>query len=175
MIVTVFIGLYHIYEQSRKVECVCRCTNLITYYCELVMCLANIQHCLDEVLAIYAKYPRYTHDKVLLKGICHCKLSVELCLPIYVERCIVLAVRLPWCGALSVKYIVCADIYHFGIYLLAGIRDILCAVCVDCMHLCFFIIILGQIYCCPCCTVYYHVRLKLCDCFFHCITVCDVK
>ena len=139
------------------------------------MCLADIQHCLDEVLAVHSKYPCYTHDKVLLKGICHCKLSVEFCLSVYVERCIILAVRLPWCGALSVKYIVCADIYHFGIYLLAGIRDILSAVCVDCMHLLSIFFILSTINCGPCCTMYHSIWINFGYCTFYSYSICNIK
>ena len=68
MIVTVFLCLDHIYQQSCQVIGISWSTDLVIDYGECVVCFSKIDHGLDEVLAVFAKYPCNTDDKELI----HC-------------------------------------------------------------------------------------------------------
>ena len=84
MIITVFIGFDHIHQQARQIIGVGRCADLIGYDFQGVMCLADVQHRLDEVLAVDAEYPCNPDDKILVQGLRNCKLAFQLRLSVNV-------------------------------------------------------------------------------------------
>ena len=75
MVAAVFIGFHHIHQKLCKVIGVGRRANLVVHNREMVSGLAKIQHGLNEVFAVYAKYPCDANDVVLLQKCFHSKLA----------------------------------------------------------------------------------------------------
>ncbi len=84
MIIPIFVGFDHIHQQARQIIGVGRCADLIGYDFQGVMCLADIQHRLDEVLAVDAEHPCNPDDKILVQGLRNCKLAFQLRLSVNV-------------------------------------------------------------------------------------------
>ena len=138
------------------------------------MCLADIQHSLDKVLTIQPKHPSNADNEILLQCLADCQLTFQLCLTVYIQRLIILAIWLPGLCALTIKHIVRADIGHLTIQFLAYICNILRAARIDSTDFCHFIVILCHIHSSPCCTVNYSIRIYFCNNFLNSIFVGNV-
>ena len=161
MVVAVFLGLQHVHEQSRKIQCIGRCTDLIIYHAYGIVGLSDVQHGLDEVLSVEAEDPGDADDEILLEGPRDGLLTAELRLTIVVERRIILTVRLPRGLALTVEDVVGGDIDHLRIHELRGIGDVLHAVNIDRLYLRTVRLILCGVNRGPGRTVHDHIRMKL--------------
>ena len=138
------------------------------------MCFSHIQHGLNKILAIHTKHPRNANNKIFLQYLTHCQLTFQLCLSINIERRIILAVRLPRFGSLSVKYIVGGNVNHFCIQFFADRSDISSSIYVNGLYFCLFVFILCQINSSPCSAVNHFVRTHLFHHSAHSLRVCDV-
>ena len=139
------------------------------------MCLADIQHSLDKVLTIQPKHPSNADDEILLQCLADCQLTFQLCLTVYIQRLIILAIWLPGLCTLTIKHIVRADIGHLTIQFLAYICNILRAACIDSTNLRYFIIILCHVHSSPCCTMDHGVRIYFCNYLFNSILIGNVQ
>ena len=135
MIIAVFFGFIHINQQPRQIVCVRRRADLIVDHANRVVGFPDIQHRLDEILSIQAEYPRDADDEILLKRPADRQLTLELGLPIDVQRPVIPAIRLPRFGSLSVKHVIRADVCHLAAQLFAGVRHVLRASHIDRAHL----------------------------------------
>ena len=175
VIVAVFLCLDHVYQKTCKVVGVGRSSDLVTDYGKLVMGFSQIYHGTDKVFAVFAEYPCNTYDKEFIYSAGYCQLTVKLGLTVYVLWSVVLAVRIPWCGSLAVKNVVCGNIHHLDAKLLADVRNVLCSYNIDKTYLLTVFLVLCSIYGCPCGTVYYCIRLYLTDGFCYRFFICDIK
>ena len=139
------------------------------------MGLAHIDHGLNKVLAVQTEYPCNTNDEVLLQRVRHRQLTFQFGLAIDIQRLIVLTIRLPRLGSLSVKHIVRGQIEHFAIQFLAGISNVLGTACINFSNSFYLIVIFCHIHSSPCSTVDHRIRF---DSFNHLgnrIFICDVQ
>ena len=139
------------------------------------MCLAYIQHRLNKVLTIQTEHPSNADNKILLQRLAYCQLTFQFRLAVYIQRLVILTIRLPRLGTLTVKHIVCADIGHLTVQLLADVCNILCATCVDSTDFRHFIVILCHIHSSPCCTVDHCVRVYFRNDFLNCTLVRNIQ
>ena len=174
MIISILFCLYHIYQKTCKIKCIRRCTNLVIYNCKFIVCLTDIQHRLDKVLTVLAKYPCNTYDKVFVQITGYSKLSIQLCLSIYIQWSIILAIWLPWLCALSIKHIIRTDIYHLTIQFFTHLCDIFGTACINRMYDRLFIFILCIIYCCPCCTMHHNIWIHFAHYLFYRCSICNI-
>ena len=171
MIDTVFIRQDHIHQKPCQIISIGRRSELVIHHCEMIMGLAQIQHGLDEVLAVDSEYPGDSYDKIFLQCLLYCQFSFVFGLSVYIQR-MTLVLWLPGSGALAVKHIIGTDIDHLAVQLLADIRNVLCAVRIDLTA--DFHVILRCIHCGIGCTVYHSVRCRLSDHLFHAGRICDI-
>ena len=106
MIIAVLVRFNHVDQKARKIVGVGRSSDLIGHDLQRIVRLANVQHRLDEVLAVDAEDPGNAHDEVLVQISAYRKLAFELGLTVDVQRLVVLTVRFPWLRALSVEDVV---------------------------------------------------------------------
>ena len=139
------------------------------------MCLTNIQHGLNKVLTIQAKHPCNADNEILLQRLADCQLTFEFRLTIHIQRFVILAVRLPRLCTLTIKHIVCADIGHFAVQLLADICNVLSASSIDGTNFRYFIFILSHIHSSPCCTMDHGIRIYFCNYFFDIVLISNIQ
>ena len=175
MIITIFFGFIHINEQSSQIICIGRCADLVIDHTDSVVCLTNIQHGFDKILTIQTKHPSNTDNEILLQCLADCQLTFQLCLTVYIQRLIILAIWLPGLCALTIKHIVRADIGHLTIQFLAYICNILRAASIDCTDLCYFIVILCHVHSSPCCTMDHGIRIYFYNYFFNGFFISNIQ
>ena len=175
MIIAVLLGFIHIDEQSSQIICIGRCADLVIDHTDSIVRLADIQHGLNKVLTIQTEHPRNADNEILLQRLANCQLTFQLCLTVYIQRLIILTIRLPGLCALTIKHIVRTDIGHLTIQFLAYICNILRAACVDSTDFRHFIVILCHIHSSPCCTVDHGIRIYFCNNFFNGIFISNVQ
>ena len=153
MIFSVCIFFQHVYKQSCQIIRIRRRAYLIVYNSQRIMCFAQIQHCLDEILSVYAKYPCNTHNIIFVQQTFHSLLALIFGLAIHTQRTAgYRIVRLPWTCSFPVKHIVCTQIDHRNIQFFTYFCNIFCTFRIDFpTH---FFIVFCRIHCCPGCTVY---------------------
>ena len=139
------------------------------------MSLAQIQHRLDEVLSIHAKYPGDPDNEIFLQILRDSQFSAKLRLAIDIQRLVGLAVRLPGLRSHSVKDIIGGKIDHLAVQLLTCKCDVLGSGHVNLANLLHLVVILRQIHSRPGCTVYHHVRLDLRQHLLHSLFICDIQ
>ena len=103
------------------------------------------------------------------------QLTFQFRLTIHIQGLIVLAVRLPWLCSLTVKHIVCADICHFTVQLLADIRNVLRAASVDSTYFRHVFIILCHVHGRPRCAVDHGIRIHIRNCLFYGVPIGDIQ
>ena len=139
------------------------------------MSFTNVQHGLDKILPVSSKDPGNADDKVLFKFPADRQLTFQFRLTIHIQGLIVLAVRLPWLCSLTVKHIVCADICHFTVQLLADIRNVLRAASVDSTYFRHVFIILRHVHGRPRCAVDHGIRIHIRNCLFYGVPIGDIQ
>ena len=88
-------------------------------------------HGLNKVLTIQAKHPCNADNEILLQRLADYQFPFQLRLAVYIQRLIILAVRLPRLSALTIEHIVRADVGHFAVQFLADICNVLSAASID--------------------------------------------
>ena len=131
------------------------------------MGLAQVQHSPDKVLSVHSEYPRGTDNKMLFYIIGNCQFPFQLCLPIDIQRIVILAVRLPWTAPLSVKHIVRRQVKHLTAYLLTCKRNIFGSCRIDHTDPFNLVLLLCHIHRRPCRTVNHRIRLLPGDNLIH--------
>ena len=158
MVFAVLFFFQHIYKKSCKVVGVSRCTDLVIYNSQGIMCFAKIDHGLDEVFAVQSEYPCNTHDVVLRSIFFHGNFTFVFGLSIDIQRLYDRIIRLPRADSLSVKHIVCADVYHRNVEFSTHLCNICCSI-----HIYFvadLLVILRCIHSSPRCTVDNFIRMN---------------
>ena len=173
MVAAVVLFLCHVDKQAGQVVGVGRASYLIIYNSQMIVCLSKIQHGLDEVLSVHAEYPCDADDVEFFHPFLYRELSLVFRLAVYVQR-MTLIIRLPRAGALAVEYIVCGDVDHFAVKVMADFCDVLGSDCIDLMYFFFFVIILSKVYSGPCCTVDYDIRVCFGNDFSYAFCIGDV-
>ena len=175
MIIAVLLGLIHIDEQSSQIVCIGRCADLVIDHTDCVVCLADIQHGLNEIFTVQTKHPSNTDNKILFQRLADCQFAFQLRLAVHIQRLVILAVRLPRLCSLTIKHIVCADISHLAVQFLADICNVLSATCIDSTDFLHFIVVLCHIHSSPCCTVDHRIRIYFRNDFLNCILVRNIQ
>ena len=67
MVRAVFLSHDHVAQQRRQIRRICRAANLVTDYIKRIVRLRKLQHGLDKIVAVLAKYPRDTDDKIVIQ------------------------------------------------------------------------------------------------------------
>ena len=84
MIVTVFVCLDHINQQSCQIVGISRRTDLIGNNGQFVVRFCHIQHGFDKVLSVFTEYPCDTNDKIFIQSGRYGKFSVQFGLAVYI-------------------------------------------------------------------------------------------
>ena len=106
MVIPVLVGLDHVHQQPGQVQGIGGRADLVAHHPQLVVGLAQLEHGLDEVLAVQAEHPGDPHDEILLQRRADGQLAAQLGLAVEIQGLIVLAVRLPGGLPLAVEHIV---------------------------------------------------------------------
>ena len=175
MVIAVLLGFIHINKQSSQIICIGRCANLVINHADSSVRLADIQHGLNKVLTIQTEYPCDTDNEILLQRLADCQLAFQFRLAVYIQRLVILAVRLPRLCALTVKHIVRTDISHLAVQFLANICNVLRAACIDSTNLRNFIVILCHIHSSPCCTMDHGIRIYFCNYFLNSVLISNIQ
>ena len=146
MVIPVLVGLDHVHQQPRQVQGIGGRADLVAHHPQLVVGLAQLQHGLDEVLAVQAEHPGDPHDEILLQPGADGQLAAQLRLAVVVQGLIVLAVRLPGGLALPIEHIVRGNVHHLAVLGLARRRQMSGAVHVDGPDLGLLVGVLGQVH-----------------------------
>ena len=113
MVIAVLFGPDHVHQQPGEIMGISRRSDLVVDYADGIVGLSDVYHGFDKILAVQSKDPGDPDDKELLKRFCDFQFPVQLRLAVNIERRIVLAVRLPGLGSLSVKYVIRGKVQHF--------------------------------------------------------------
>ena len=175
MVVAVAVGLAHVDEEAGQVICIGRGSDLVVHDAHGVVGLADVQHCLNKVLAVDTEYPGDAHDEVFLQKAADGEFSLQLGLAVDVERRVVLVVGLPGALPLSVEDVVRADVDHLGVCRARCLGDVPRSVCVDGVDLGLILLIFCCVYGCPGRAVDDEVGVDLFYCSKDCVTVCDIE
>ena len=108
MILSVLFFFQHIHKKSGQIIGVGRSADLVVHNSQCIMSFSQIQHSLDKILSIDAKYPGNTHNIILVGIFFYCKLALIFCLTVNIQRLYHRIIRFPGTGSLTVKHIVCA-------------------------------------------------------------------
>ena len=172
MIFAVLFFFQHIHKKLCQIVGIRRSSDLIVYHSQGIMGLSKIQHGLDKVFAVYAKYPGNTDNIIFIRIFFYCQLPFILCLSINIQRFYHWIVRFPGTGAFSVKHIIGTEVDHGNIQLPAHFCNIFCSQSVD--FAAHFHLILCCIHSCPGCTVHHFVRTDFLHDSAYCRFICDV-
>ena len=109
------------------------------------MGLTDIEHSLDEILAVLTEYPGNADDKIFFQRLRNGQFPFKLGLAINVEGLVILAVRLPRLRPLPVEHIIRTEIEHLTVQFLADIGNMLRPTGIDRPDLSHFVVIFGHI------------------------------
>ena len=175
VIVSELLRLDHVDKKRRQIQCVGRRPDLVIHHSQLVVVLTDVQHGADEVLPVRSEHPGDANDKEPVCRLDDCLLSVQLALPVHIQRGIVLIIRLPWPRARSVKDVVRGQVDDLRAALFRSACQILRPVHIDGLHNGPFVLILGKVHRSPGGTVHDHIRRKTAHGFPDCLTIGDVQ
>ena len=167
MIIAVLVGDDHIHHEAGKVIRIGRCPDLVADNADGIMAFSDIQHGLDKILPVLAKYPGNPDDKEFLYVVVYRKLTVQLCLTVDVQWLVILAVRLPGSGSLTIEHVIGREIHHFDAQFFADFCNIFGTNHIDEADFFPFVLVLSGIHGGPCSAVYNCIRLAVCKDFFH--------
>ena len=136
------------------------------------MCLRKAQHGLDKIVAVLAKYPRDTDDKIVIQLLLDSQFAAKLSRTVSAERAGRI-VRLIEPFTRAREHVIGRDVQHFRTDLLADLRNITRTFCVDRTNLVH--LVLRLVYSSPRRTVNNRIRTVCGNIIMRCLCVRDVK
>ena len=135
MVHPVLLRFYHINQQPGQVFCIGRRSNLVIDHPQGVVGLPHFQHGLYKVITVQPEHPGDPDNKVLLQQVFDRQFPFQFASAVHIQGRKGLAFRFPGFRSLAVKYIVRADVQHFGIQDFADLSDISGSLYVHRLHL----------------------------------------
>ena len=162
MVVAVLFRFHHVHQQAGQIISIGGRTNLIVNHANFIMGLAHIHHSLNKVFPVQPKYPGNAHDKILFQCPDHCQFTFQLSLPVYIQRFVILIIRLPGSCTLPIKHIIRRKIQEFRIYSFGCLSHVQSAVCIHLAYQGYLVIIFCHVHGCPGRTVNHGIRFYFC-------------
>ena len=139
------------------------------------MIFSHPQHGFDKIASVFSKHPGDPDNEIFLQKFGNGQLTGQLGLAVNIQRLVVLAVRIPGRGALTVKNIVGAEINHLAVQFAAYTGDISGAVHIDFLYQFLFVFLLCGVHGGPGGTVHHHIGTAAADGLGHNRWIRDIR